>query len=110
MGVYAGADEALQPLVTSGVNVSQENTMTSPPAAAAARPSPWAPLSLPTFRALWLANVVSDVGGAMHGVGAGWLMTAMSPSPLVVALVQAATMLPMFLLVMPAGVLGDILD
>lgn len=46
----------------------------------------------------------------MHGVGAGWLMTAMSPSPLIVALVQAATMLPMFLLVMPAGVLGDILD
>src|SRR4051794_14303662 len=46
----------------------------------------------------------------MQGVGAGWLMTSMSPSPLIVALVQAATMLPMFLLVMPAGVLGDILD
>lgn len=46
----------------------------------------------------------------MHGVGAGWLMTAMTPSPLLVALVQAATMLPMFLLVMPAGVLADILD
>ena len=72
--------------------------------------SPWAPLSLPVFRALWLANVFSDVGAAMHGVGAGWLMTQMSPSPLIVALVQAATMLPMFLLVMPAGVLADILD
>lgn len=72
--------------------------------------SAWAPLSFPTFRALWLANVASDVGGAMHAVGAGWLMTSLSPSPLIVALVQAATMLPMFLLVMPAGVLGDILD
>jgi len=72
--------------------------------------SPWAPLSIPTFRALWLANVVSDIGGAMHGVGAGWLMTSMSPSPLIVSLVQAATMLPMFLLVLPAGVLGDVLD
>jgi MFS family permease len=90
--------------------MSQGTTAGRPPAAAAARQSPWAPLSLPTFRALWLANVVSDIGGAMHGVGAGWLMTAMSPSPLIVALVQAATMLPMFLLVMPAGVLGDILD
>jgi MFS family permease len=69
-----------------------------------------APLSFPIFRALWLANVTSDIGVAMHGVGAGWLMTAMSPSPLLVALVQAATMLPMFLLVMPAGVLADILD
>jgi MFS family permease len=90
--------------------MSQEKTLGAPPGAAAARQSPWAPLSLPTFRALWLANVVSDIGGAMHGVGAGWLMTAMSPSPLIVALVQAATMLPMFLLVLPAGVLGDILD
>ena len=72
--------------------------------------SPWAPLALPVFRALWLANVFSDIGGAMHGVGAGWLMTQMSPSPLIVALVQAATLLPMFLLVVPAGVLGDILD
>jgi MFS family permease len=77
---------------------------------AARTQSAWVPLSFPTFRALWLANIVSDIGGAMHGVGAGWLMTAMSPSPLIVALVQAATMLPMFLLVMPAGVLGDILD
>jgi MFS family permease len=77
----------------------------------ATRPaSAWAPLSFPTFRALWLANIASDVGGAMHAVGAGWLMTAMSPSPLIVALVQAATMLPMFLLVMPAGVIADILD
>lgn len=82
--------------------------MSAPPAGSAQ--SAWAPLSYPTFRALWLANIASDIGGAMHGVGAGWLMTAMSPSPLIVALVQAATMLPMFLLVMPAGVLGDILD
>ena len=86
----------------------------SSPAAEAAAPAPpasaWAPLGLPNFRALWLANVVSDVGGAMHVVGAGVLMTTMSPSPLVVSLVQAATMLPMFLLVLPAGVLGDVLD
>jgi len=83
----------------------------SPAATEAARPEPaWAALSVPTFRSLWLANIVSDIGGAMHGVGAGWLMTTMSPSPLIVSLVQAATMLPMFLLVLPAGVLGDVLD
>lgn len=46
----------------------------------------------------------------MHAVGAGWLMTQLAPSPLIVALVQAATMLPMFLLLLPAGALGDILD
>jgi MFS family permease len=76
----------------------------------APRQSPWAPLSNPTFRALWTANLVSDIGGAMHAVGAGWLMTRMAPAPLIVALVQAATMLPMFLLLLPAGAMGDIFD
>jgi MFS family permease len=76
----------------------------------APRQSPWAPLSHPTFRALWTANLVSDIGGAMHAVGAGWLMTQMAPAPLIVALVQAATMLPMFLLLLPAGAMGDIFD
>jgi MFS family permease len=70
----------------------------------------WAPLSQRTFRALWLANLVSDIGTAMHAVGAGWLMTELAPSPFIVALVQAATTAPMFLLLLPAGALGDILD
>lgn len=76
----------------------------------APRQSPWAPLSNPTFRALWTANLVSDIGCAMHAVGAGWLMTQMAPAPLIVALVQAATMLPMFLLLLPAGAMGDVFD
>jgi MFS family permease len=46
----------------------------------------------------------------MHDVGAGWLMTSLSPSPLLVALVQTATTLPMFLLALPAGALADIVD
>ena len=71
---------------------------------------PWTPLSQRTFRALWLANLVSDIGTAMHAVGAGWLMTQLAPSPFIVALVQAASTLPMFLLLLPAGALGDILD
>ncbi len=68
------------------------------------------PLGFPVFRALWIATVVSNVGTWMHDVGAGWLMTALSPSPLLVALVQAATTLPMFLLALPAGALADIVD
>ena len=51
------------------------------------------PLGFPVFRALWIATVVSNVGTWMHDVGAGWLMTSLSPSPLLVALVQAATSL-----------------
>jgi MFS family permease len=68
------------------------------------------PLSFPVFRALWIATIVSNVGTWMHDVGAAWLMTSLSPSPLLVALVQAATTLPMFLLALPAGALADIVD
>ncbi|MEQ8291160.1 MAG: MFS transporter [Roseovarius sp.] len=72
--------------------------------------TPRSPLSYPVFRALWIATVVSNVGTWMHDVGAGWLMTSLSPSPLLVALVQTATTLPMFLLALPAGALADIVD
>jgi len=68
------------------------------------------PLSFPIYRSLWIATVVSNVGTWMHDVGAGWLMTSLSPSPLLVALVQTATTLPMFLLALPAGALADIVD
>jgi len=46
----------------------------------------------------------------MHEVGAGWLMTSLAPTPLMVALVQAATSAPVFLLALPAGALADIVD
>lgn len=46
----------------------------------------------------------------MHDVGAGWLMTTLNPAPAVVALVQAATTLPLFLFVLLAGALADRLD
>ncbi|MBX9812480.1 MAG: MFS transporter, partial [Burkholderiales bacterium] len=72
--------------------------------------SPWAPLRRPLYRALWIATVVSNVGTWMHEVGAGWLMVTLSSDPLMVALVQAATTLPIFFLALPAGALADILD
>ena len=68
------------------------------------------PLANPVFRALWIATVVSNIGTWMHDVGASWLMTSLSPSPLMVALVQAATTFPIFLLSLPAGALADIVD
>jgi MFS family permease len=71
---------------------------------------PWAPLAYKMFRALWIASVASNIGTWMQNVGAGWLMTELSPSPLYVALVQTATSLPVFLLGVPAGALADIFD
>jgi MFS family permease len=72
--------------------------------------SAFAPLREPLFRALWIATVVSNVGTWMNDVSAAWLMTTLSASPLVVAAVQAATSVPMFVLALPAGALADIVD
>jgi len=70
----------------------------------------WAPLRDGAFRTIWIATLVSNIGTWMHDVSAGWLMTTMAPEPLMVALVQAATSLPMFLFALPAGALADIVD
>ncbi|MCW8162951.1 MFS transporter [Stutzerimonas stutzeri] len=76
----------------------------------AAKPSSWSALNHRTFRWLWLASIASNIGTWMHEVGAGWLMTSLSASPLNVALVQVAGSAPMFFLALPAGALADIVD
>ncbi len=72
--------------------------------------NPWAPLKRPVFRALWIATLVASIGTWMHQVAAGWLMVTLDAAPVMVALVQAATALPAFLLSLPAGALADIAD
>jgi MFS family permease len=72
--------------------------------------SPWAPLREPLFRSLWIASVVSYTGTWMQNVGAGWMMTQMTMSPFMVSLVQAAATLPVFLVILPAGALADLVD
>jgi len=70
----------------------------------------WAPLREPLFRSLWIAAVISYTGTWMQNVGAGWLMTQLTTSPLMVSLVQAAAAVPVFLVVLPAGALADMVD
>ena len=72
--------------------------------------SAWAPLGEPLFRSLWIAAVISYTGTWMQNVGAGWLMTQLTMSPLMVSLVTAATTLPVFLVILPAGALADLVD
>jgi MFS family permease len=72
--------------------------------------SPWAPLGESLFRSLWIASVVSYTGTWMQNVGAGWLMTQMTMNPFMVGLVQAAGALPVFLVILPAGALADMVD
>jgi len=71
---------------------------------------PWTPLRRPVFRALWIASLASNLGTWVQNVGAAWLMTSLAPEPFVVALVQAASNLPFFLLALPAGALADVVD
>src|SRR5882672_4951000 len=70
----------------------------------------WRPLRSSTFRNLLLADVVSDVGTFMQSVGAAWLMVSLNAGPMYVALTQTASALPFFVLALPAGAVGDIVD
>lgn len=72
--------------------------------------SVFAPFASRQFLVLWTATVMSSIGTWMHDVSAAWLMTSLSSSPLFVALVQAATTLPIFLFALPAGALADIVN
>jgi len=72
--------------------------------------SAWAPLKEPLFRSMWIAAIISYIGTWMQAVGAGWMMTEISGSPLMVGLVQAAVALPVFLVILPAGALADMVD
>ena len=72
--------------------------------------APWSPFRYPAFTVIWLATVVSNVGGWMFNAGSGWLMTDLTADPLIISLVQVASSLPMFLFAVPAGVLADIVD
>jgi MFS family permease/quinol monooxygenase YgiN len=70
----------------------------------------WRALRHPVFRALWIASLASNLGTWLQNVGASWLMTSLAASSTLVALVQAVTSLPMFLLSLPAGALADVVD
>jgi len=69
-----------------------------------------APLSVPAFRAMWSANIVSNVGTLMQAVGAAWLMTGLTSSTVLVGLVQTASTLPVFLVGLLAGAMADLAD
>jgi len=69
-----------------------------------------APLRHTTFRRIWLASLLSNLGILIQGVGAAWAMTQMTSSADKVALVQTALMLPIMLISMPAGAIADMHD
>src|SRR5690349_7946936 len=84
------------------------HVVTSPALGAAL--GPWSPLRQPTYRALWLAVLVSNIGTWMQMVGAQWVLVTDARAAVLVPLVQTATALPVALLALPGGVLADSID
>ncbi|MGZ4739343.1 MAG: MFS transporter, partial [Ilumatobacteraceae bacterium] len=75
-----------------------------------ARLSPWTPLRHPVFRALFIAQLASNIGTLMQSVGSAWLMGDLGASSFMIALVPTASMLPVLLVGIPGGALADIFD
>ena len=71
---------------------------------------PLAPFRFPAFRAIWIANFASNIGSMIQSVGAAWLMTDLTGSHQLIALVQSSTTLPVMLLGMFAGAIADNYD
>jgi MFS family permease len=70
----------------------------------------WKPLCHPDFRRLWLGQFGSNIGSWMQTVGAQWVMVSLTKSALLLSAIQAAGSIPVLLLAVPAGTLGDLVD
>ncbi len=70
----------------------------------------FAPLKIPLFRDRWIASTISSVGTWMQDTAGTWLMTSLTASPLLIALMQTAASLPVLLLGLLAGATADIFD
>src|SRR5580698_7755932 len=85
-----------------------EDSRTTPQEHAAAPAG--SPFRHKAFAVIWIATVVSNIGGWMYSIASGWLMTNLDPNAFIVSLVQVANSLPMFLFAIPAGALADIVN
>jgi MFS family permease len=74
------------------------------------RPSGFAPLRIPIFRDRWIASTVSNVGTWMQDTAGTWLMTSLTASPLLIALMQTAASLPVLGLGLLAGATADLFE
>ena len=90
--------------------LSSPNTEPAAESVAPAVASGFAPLSIPLFRDRWIASTVSSVGTWMQDTAGTWLMTALTASPLLIALMQTAASMPVLLLGLLAGATADIFD
>ena len=86
-------------------------TPNTPPATPASEtPGGFAPLGVALFRDRWVASTISALGTWMQDTAGAWFMTALTSSPLLIALMQTAASLPVLLFGLLAGATADIFD
>jgi len=68
------------------------------------------PLRSRIFMMIWIANMASNIGTQIQSVGEKWQMAHLTTSPLLVALIETGTTLPVLLLGLSAGAIADIVD
>jgi MFS family permease len=98
------------PAPIDSTKVAAASEPVAAPALAPAHPTGFEPLKGPVFRNLWIAATISNLGGWMQDTAGTWLMTVLTPSPLLIALMQTAASLPVVMLGLLAGATADIFD
>ncbi len=70
----------------------------------------FSPFRHPVFRAIWIANLFSNLGATIQSVAAAWLMTELTGSNQLIAMIQASNILPIMVVGMIAGAIADNYD
>ncbi|MGK9234188.1 MFS transporter [Inquilinus limosus] len=67
-------------------------------------------LAHPVFRLVWFTGLFANLGDWAQSVAAAWVLTVTQAGPLLIALIQVATAVPLVLLSLPTGALADVHD
>ncbi|MFT4055086.1 MAG: MFS transporter [Novosphingobium sp.] len=97
-------EDRIKEAVEKTVEVATADLVPPPPRGA------FSPFRYPVFRAIWTANLFSNLGGTLQGVAAAWMMTELTTSHQLVALVQASATVPIMLFGVFAGAIADNYD
>ncbi|WP_251978764.1 MFS transporter [Salinicola avicenniae] len=93
--------------------VSRQSDLTLETEQAPPRPadvSTFAPLAVPAFRMIWIANLFANLGVWAQSVAAAWVVTSNDGGAVLVAMIQVAAALPLVLLSIVTGVIADNYD
>jgi len=90
--------------------IQQDNGSQAPDLNQKPEAGTFSPFRYPVFRAIWIANLFSNLGASIQSVAAAWLMTELTDSNQLIGLVQASATLPIMLFGVFAGAIADNFD